>query len=84
MFRDAGNGFKIYCDYEAGKIRVQEDASLNAGLVGYKPMWSEVASFQTIEEWEQSKYARRIDNEQVEEMITWFWIDMTSSADKAR
>jgi hypothetical protein len=77
MFRDAGPGFRIDCDYESRKLRVQEDVARAQGLVGYKPMWNDVASFATIEEWEQSKYAKLITDDQIDEMITWFWIDLT-------
>ena len=73
MFIKAGTDFSIYCDYEARVIRVQEDVN---PLPGFLPMFREVARFATIEEWEASKYARRVTDENVDDAISWFWIDM--------
>ncbi len=77
MFKDAAPGVRIYCDYESRKLRVMEDVN---PLPGYLPMWREVASFATIEDWRKSKYAPRVTNEQIGEMITWFWIDLSANA----
>ncbi len=82
MFRDAGPGFRVDCDYEAKCIRVEEDVTSSLTARKYFPTWREVAQFHTIEEWERSKYASRVTDPNMDDAIAWFWIDLQSDKEK--
>lgn len=73
MFVDAGEGLRIYYDYELRTLRVQTYSTL---IPGFKPIWQECSAFSSAEAWDQSPFPAQISNENVQEDITWFWIDM--------
>lgn len=75
MFRDAGFELQIYCDYEEKILRVASTAPL---LPGYLGTWREVAQFRNREEFVKSSFYPKVTNEDVQEMIEWFWEDLRS------
>ncbi|MFZ2484453.1 MAG: hypothetical protein WAX80_02410 [Minisyncoccia bacterium] len=82
MFRKAGSEILICCDYDLKTLRVGTDTPL---LPGYRGFFREIASFKTPEEWGASQFTRQVTDEQIQDMIAWFWIDMsTENADSTR
>ena len=75
MFRKAGNEILVCCDYDSKTLRVGTDTPL---LPGYRNHFREIASFKTPEEWEASRFPKQVTEEQIQDMITWFWIDMST------
>ena len=75
MFKNAGSELHVYCDFEARILRVATDTPL---LPGYLGMWREVGAFKSREEWVASSFYKQVTNEDVEEMIEWFWMDLST------
>lgn len=75
MFRDAGHELQVYCDYAGRVLKVASTAPLLPGFLG---TWREVAQFKNREEFIRSSFYRRVTNEDVQEMIEWFWEDLRS------
>lgn len=73
MFVKAGVNILIYCDMETKKLRVGADTPV---LPGYKGIFQEIAEYDAQEKWEASPYAKKITEENVRDMIAWFWIDL--------
>ncbi len=82
MFRKAGSEILIFCDYESKTLRVGTDTPLLPGFLG---TFREIASFKTPEEWEASQFPQQVTEEQIQDMIVWFWYDIsTESVDATR
>lgn len=73
MFRDAGFEIQIYCDYAGKVLRVASTAPL---LPGYLGTFREVAQFKNRQEWVNSSFFHQVTNEDIQEMIEWFWVDL--------
>jgi hypothetical protein len=74
-FHDAAPGIEIHFNQVDGTIHVFEYTSLVPGFHGD---WQEVASFANDDDWYASKYARMITSEDMEDMILWHWIDLST------
>lgn len=72
MFIDAGQNFRIFCDYESRSIRIAK----NIFPSQFKPQYTETTAFTDEKEWYQSSYAKDINIESIQEDIAWFWADM--------
>lgn len=82
MFKKAGSEIFVNCDYDSKTLRVGTETPL---LPGYRGIFREIASFKTSEEWDASQFPQQVTDEQIQNMIDWFWIDMSAeSADTTR
>lgn len=72
MFVDAASNLRIFCDYGSQMIRV----ATNTFPPEFKPQYAEVARFTTATTWYTSPYAKQVSSEQLQEDITWFWLDV--------
>ena len=73
MFKQAGNGLLVFCDYDARLLRVGTDTPR---IPGFNKELREIASFGSHEEWEKSQYCDQITNEDVLDTVAWFWHDL--------
>lgn len=73
MFKKAGNGLLVFCDDDARLLRIGTDTPL---APGFKGLFREIASFGNEEEWRKSSYAGQITDENILDMIVWFWYDL--------
>lgn len=63
----------IYCDYARKCIRVATDTPL---IPGYHGTFREIGKFETPEEWKKSRFASQVTDEEVQNAIDWFWVDV--------
>jgi hypothetical protein len=71
MFIEAGN-IRIFLDTESRKLRVQTN-QMPARL---KPHWIETDSFADPESWIKSHYFTQVTDQDLQDFINWFWIDI--------
>jgi len=76
MFKQAGDGLLVFCDYDARLLRVGTDTP---PVPGFKGHLREIASFESHEEWEKSQYCSQVTIEDVQNTIVWFWHDLENT-----
>ena len=79
MFKQVGSGLLIYCDNSTRCLRVATDAPL---VPGFKKSFREIALFTSEEKWLESPYPAQITNEDVLDMIDWFWTDLERTTER--
>lgn len=76
MFVRSARNIEVFCDEGAGLLRVR----VNISPPEWMEMWREVAQFKSEEEWLKSGFATRVKDEQIQDMIQWFWYDCRNTA----
>ncbi len=78
MFKRAGSELLVYCDDDTRQLRIATDTPL---APGFKEHFREIASFGSEEEWLASSYHDQITDEDVLDMIDWFWFDLEKTTE---
>lgn len=76
MFKDAGSGIRIFCDYKSKVLRVQTNAF--AAYPQFRARWDEVAQYDKGDIWNASEHAKQVSSESALDDIAWFWHDLKS------
>lgn len=72
MFKDAGNGLKVWCDYETKTLRIQQ----NSQSPMFLPLNDEVVVFTSSKDYYTSIFVRLVTERCVSDSISWFWHDI--------
>ena len=77
MFKDIGNNLQVYCDYEGCVLRIASTEPLLPDFLG---TFREIAQFKSREGWVKSSFFHQVTNEDIQDMIEWFWEDLRHEA----